>query len=197
MTSSKSKQREAAKRARAALTDHDHRSERVVRHLQGLPEYASARSVAFYVDVRDEVRTRSLLALECRLARDCGQGARIIAVPYCDGPELRLVRIESSDDLAVGKFGILEPRLDLRQKSAVEIDRMDVIIVPGVGFDRTGNRLGYGAGYYDRLLADAGRVTKIGLAYECQLLDHIHCEPFDVRVDYVCVEDKVIDCRAG
>ncbi len=185
----KSEQREEAKRARAALTDHDRRSERITRQLQWLPEYESAESVAFYVDVRDEVRTRPLLAQECQ------QRTRVIAVPYCDGAELRLVQIDSLDDLVFGKFGILEPRTNIRQSSAVEIAGIDVVIVPGVGFDRAGNRLGYGAGYYDRLLVNANRVTKVGLAYGCQLLDEIESEPFDICVDYVCVEDATIDCR--
>ncbi|WP_245525955.1 5-formyltetrahydrofolate cyclo-ligase [Methanocorpusculum labreanum] len=68
-------------------------------------------------------------------------------------------------------------------------------VVPRVGFDRKGHRLGYGAGYYDRFFASHPAIPRIGMAYACQEVDLIPMEAYDARMDYVVTEDEVINCR--
>ena len=188
---SKKQQRSAAQKARAFLPSKDERSELILKSVAELPNYQSSKRVAFYIHVRNEVRTRSLLERELAGRR------REVVVPYCVGDTLRLAQIRSLDDLEIGEFGIPEPRADLRSdlRFAADINSVEAILVPGVAFDRCGNRIGYGAGYYDRLLATANGVTKIGLAFDCQIVDEIASESFDVSVDFVCTEYSCFHCR--
>jgi 5-formyltetrahydrofolate cyclo-ligase len=105
------------------------------------------------------------------------------------GERLRLLLpVVHGDALLVGeaagprrsnRFGILEPAQALR-----EIPPVDVVVVPGVAFDRRNNRLGRGKGYYDRLLATIN-TYKIGVCFGCQLLEHVPHDAHDVRMDRV------------
>jgi len=95
-------------------------------------------------------------------------------------------------DLSTGSYGILEPREELLGlKSTADVE---LCLVPGVAFDQIGNRIGYGGGYYDRLL-DSINGRTVGLAYSFQVLDEIPSEPHDKRVDIVVTEKGIIDCK--
>lgn len=97
-----------------------------------LPEYQSAKTVVFYLDVRSEVRTRHSL-------QDALASGKKIVVPYCiEGNELELFHLESLDELSTGMYRILEPKVELRDVPAKRVDVIDVdlIMVPGVAFDR-------------------------------------------------------------
>jgi 5-formyltetrahydrofolate cyclo-ligase len=164
----------------------DELSRRILERVFNLAEYDVAKTVLFYIDARSEVRTRP--AIGQALASE-----KTIAVPYCVGDELELFRLASMDELAPGAFGVLEPKPELRPAAKrVEAGDLDLVIVPGVAFDRRGGRLGHGAGYYDRLLrrrrADA---ATIGLAFERQVFDEIPMAPHDVRMDVVVTETSV------
>ena len=82
--------------------------------------------------------------------------------------------------LELGAFHIEEPTGD----NTVSPEEIELVVVPAVAYDRQGNRLGRGKGFYDRLLATT-RATKIGVAYEFQIVDEIPCEPHDVKMDMV------------
>ena len=88
--------------------------------------------------------------------------------------------------LALGSFHIEEPT----GNDCSDVDDMEMIVVPAVAYDRRGNRVGRGKGYYDRLLATS-RARKVGVAYDFQLVDEIDAEPHDVRVDVV-ITDRVM-----
>lgn len=145
----------------------------------------------FYVDARGEVATRE--AIEDALRSD-----KKMYVPYCEGDDLAAFRLRSFDELARGAFGIWEPRQELRSanESAMHLDHIDVVFVPGVGFDRLGHRIGSGRGYYDRFLPRlrAGAV-RVGLAFACQLLERLPVEPHDVPLDWVVTEDGALNVR--
>ncbi len=136
---------------RQAQENKDELSQTICRKFAELPEYAAAKTVMFYVDVRAEVRTRHYLptALE--------HNKRIV-VPYCVEGELELFHLERMDELAIGMYKILEPKAgaagNCRQKK-IDVAELDLIMVPGVAFDRTGARMGHGFGYYDKLLEHA------------------------------------------
>lgn len=183
----KTELRRAALGARRAVMNPEALSRRIWARLEGLAEFAAARTLLVYLDVRNEVRTRFRLAE--LLASD-----RRIVVPYCDGKRLRLVQLRDPAELEPGAFGVLEPTAELRARAErrVEPAEVDLVIVPGVAFDRRGGRLGHGQGYYDRLLAELRPdAARIGLAFACQIVASVPLETHDVRVDAVVTEDAV------
>src|SRR3954447_6743751 len=140
--------REEAHARRNAQPDKDALSRVICEKFAALPEYAAARTVLFYVDVRSEVRTRDYLATALT------HGKKIV-VPWCnDRGELELFHLGSMDELALGMYRILEPLPELRRLPAkqVQVEELDLVMVPGVAFDRRGARMGHGKGYYDKLL---------------------------------------------
>jgi 5-formyltetrahydrofolate cyclo-ligase len=176
--------REQAHAARNALAEKDELSRLTCERLVGLPEYQSAKTVMYYVDVRSEVRTRNYLQTAL------GHGKRIV-VPYCVDDELETFLLTDMNQLAVGMYKILEPRPELRTiaELKVAVDDLELIIVPGVAFDREGGRLGHGKGYYDKLLEHAKLSTPlVALAFECQLFPHIPMQEHDIFMDKVVTE---------
>jgi 5-formyltetrahydrofolate cyclo-ligase len=142
-----------------------------------------------YVDARSEVRTRRLLPIARR------QGKRTV-VPYCVGDRLEVLSLKDVDELTLGTFGILEPKMELRDSPArrVEPAELDLVVVPGVAFDRTGGRLGHGKGYYDRFLRTVrSDATLVGFAFECQLFPSIPMQAHDVPVHKVITEKSVYE----
>ncbi len=182
--SKKQEIRKAAHENRKQQTDKDGISQVIVERFMGLPEYAAADSVMFYIDVRDEVRTRHSLPAAIL------SGKRVI-VPYCVDGELELFHLESMDELALGMYKILEPKSELRDVASkrCQAQDLDLIMVPGVAFDKHGGRTGHGKGYYDKLLQHARADTPlIALAFECQLFPEIPCEDHDIYMDKVVTE---------
>lgn len=92
------------------------------------------------------------------------------------------LHLAHDDDLAEGRFGIREP---LPSAPAIDPRAVDVVLVPGVAFDETCHRLGYGGGYYDRLLPRLPHALRVGLAFDEQVVAELPCEEHDIRVDMV------------
>jgi 5-formyltetrahydrofolate cyclo-ligase len=188
--------RRAAYDARNAQPDKDRVSEAAVANLMELPEYQAARAALWYVDCRSELRTRH--ALPQALA-----GGKQIIVPYCTVDEagenkLELWRLESLDELVVGKWKILEPPRERWDELGrkFQADQLDIVVVPGVAFSRGGGRLGNGQGYYDRLLQSVRpNCPLVGLCYECQLFDNLVVGPHDIFMDKVVTERGTYDGR--
>ena len=184
--------REQAHANRNAQENKDELSRQIVRQFMALPEYQAAKTVLFYLDVRSEVRTRH--SLEEALA----SGKKIV-VPYCvEGELLELFHLESMDELSVGMYRILEPKAELRTLSAkqVQVEDIDLIMVPGVAFDRRGGRTGHGKGYYDKLLEHARPDTPlVALAFECQMFPEIPMQEHDVFMDKVITEQAIYPGR--
>lgn len=176
--------------ARRALSDSERaaRSEAVCRNVAALSEYAQARSILFYMPIRGEVDVTPLLAEALRRGKRC-------ALPRCaEGRSLRLFTVtDLGRDVAPGTWGIPEPA----GAGAVECtnERFSVILVPGVAFDRRGARIGYGAGYYDRLLRQAEGSLAVAPAYAFQVLDALPCCDWDRPVDRIVTEEAILDCR--
>lgn len=177
--------RTQAHAARNAQPDKDETSRRILARFLSLPEYQAARTVLFYVDARSEVRTRHDLP-------DALTHGKKIVVPWCnDQGQLELFHLESMEELSVGMYKILEPKTELRLLPAkqVAVAELDVVMVPGVAFDRRGGRMGHGKGYYDKLLEHARPNTPlVALAFECQLFDEIPMAAHDVFMDRVLTE---------
>lgn len=185
--------REQARKARVAQPDKDAVSGKILDRATELPEYRSANCVMFYVDAGSEVRTRHRLgaALET---------AKTVVVPYCivETNTLQLFRLEAMSELVEGAYKILEPREELRASPGKRVtpDMLDLVLVPGLAFDRGGGRMGQGKGYYDRLLGGVRADAKlVALAYACQLVDTVPVDSHDVYMDLVVTEDEIIRGR--
>jgi len=159
-------------------------------HIRGtlfsLPEFLSAKTVLFYASFRSEVETLSLIRASLAMGKK-------VLLPHVDTKNsvLTLYEIKNMNELAPGYMGIPEPNLP-DERYAV-IDDADLALIPGAAFDLSGNRLGYGAGYYDNLLSGRSRrMPIIALAYDEQLVDSIPAEKHDVRVDIIVTDIRVI-----
>ena len=164
----------------------DEISSQMLATFMNLPEYESANTVKFYIDVRDEVRTRNDLPAALK------SGKKIV-VPYCVDGELELFHLEDMAELEIGMYKILEPRKELREvnSKSVDVKELDLIMVPGVAFDSMGGRTGHGKGYYDKLLQHARPETPlVAIAFECQMFDEIPVESHDVYMNKVVTEKQ-------
>jgi 5-formyltetrahydrofolate cyclo-ligase len=108
--------------------------------------------------------------------------------------ELRLYEIKELSELSAGYMGIPEPAVTEDRER--DINDVTLVIMPGAAFDPKGNRLGYGGGYYDRLLSRLRRkIPLVALAYEEQLVDSLPAGPHDIRVHMIVTDRRVIHCR--
>ena len=158
----------------------------IKQRLLALPEFLSARSVLFYASFRSEVETSGIIR------ESLSMGKRAI-LPKVDkeNHRLQLYEIKSISELTKGHMGIPEPFLSAEREALLE--DIDLVVIPGAGYDYAGNRLGYGGGYYDKLLSGKKKNTPIiALAYEEQIVDAIPAEKHDVRVDMIVTDQRVI-----
>lgn len=188
----KQQQRKAAYAAREAQPDKDRHSAEICRRFVSQSWYQSAQTVLWYVHIRSEVRTLPALQQQCA-------GQKRIVVPYCTLDEsgnncLGLWRLQQVDELLPGMWNIPEPPLERR----LETDRwvspveLDVVMVPGLAFDRQGGRLGNGAGYYDRLLSQlSDKTVLVGVGYQSQIFPEVIMQSHDVYLDYVLTEQAL------
>ena len=125
------------------------------------------------------------------------RGLRVVVpVTLVNERRLLLAEFEGPETLVTGPFGIPEPRPEGRK--IVDLARVDALVIPGVAFDEHGNRLGWGAGFYDRLLEGARPdVPIIALAYEGQIVPAVPPEGHDVRMSVIVTEQRVIRVRAA
>lgn len=184
--------REQAHANRNAQANKDELSQTICAQFMALPAYAAGQTIMFYIDVRSEVRTRH--SLPAALA----SGKKII-VPWCNEQgELELFHLSHMDELAVGMYKILEPKAELRTlpEKQCRPEDLDLVMVPGVAFDRRGARMGHGKGYYDKLLQHARLTTPlVALAFECQLFPEIPTAPHDIFMDAIITEAAVYEGR--
>ncbi len=163
-------------------------SRAILTQVQALPGWDRVRTVLLYLPVRGEVDTWPLF--EWILARGCQT-----LLPCCRKNEpgcMDFFKVTSPKELVPGMFNIPEP--DTKQCTLIEHPEPDMVILPGVGFDRRGYRLGYGGGYYDRFLARHAVESALimGLGFSCQIVDDLPHDPWDQRVDLVVTEEEMI-----
>lgn len=161
-------------------------SDQAQQNLLNLEEFSRSECIALYSPVHQEIDTSRILQASF------SAGKRALYPAVCDR-EMVLRQVDHLEQLSLGCFGILEPCDSGRDHLA---DEPDLIIVPGVAFDRGGHRIGYGQGFYDRFLRHPGlRSTLVGLCHDFQLLDHdLPAEPHDVRMDIIVTERRIIRC---
>ncbi|MBD5290875.1 MAG: 5-formyltetrahydrofolate cyclo-ligase [Bacteroides sp.] len=165
--------RRKVKALRAMLLDHEREqaAEEVFAHLEQTAAFLMSDRILMYHSLPDELSTHRFL--------NKWASRKKFYLPRVNGVDLEILPYDEQR-LELGSFHIEEPT----GSDTVGIDEIEMVVVPAVAYDRLGNRLGRGKGYYDRLLADT-RATKVGVAYDFQLFDVIPSEPHDVRMDLV------------
>lgn len=149
-----------------------------------LPEFLSAKRIAFYLPSDGEIDLTSLLDL----ALERGQECYLPVIHPVRKEQLLFVRFFAGDTLKANRWGILEPQF--QGNNHVKAQTLDLVLVPLVGFDEQGGRLGMGQGFYDRAFAfkrssQRKRPVLIGVAHECQKLEAIEMQDWDVVMDKI------------
>lgn len=148
-------------------------SAEILAALEAHPAFRAATTVLLYHSLKEEVDTHEFIRKWSREKR--------ILLPVVVGDDLELRLYTGPEDLKPGAYGIEEPTGELFTDYA----DIDFIVVPGVAFDRNGNRLGRGKGYYDRLLPRIPSAYKAGICFPFQLVEEVPAEPFDIRMDEI------------
>jgi len=162
-------------RRRLSVREQEEAAQTVAARATAFEPYKKARTVMAYIACRGE------LSLEY-VIRDAFESGKTLLLPRCETPGIMTARkVRSMDDLMLGTYGLLEPKTDC---PVCEPERIDLIFVPGVAFDRAGRRLGQGGGYYDRFLEKSGAV-RAGICHEFALIDTVPHEAHDQMMDSV------------
>ncbi|AYO31526.1 5-formyltetrahydrofolate cyclo-ligase [Biomaibacter acetigenes] len=169
-------------RSELAAEDIIEKSAKIMSRLFSLSEFRGAKTIMFYVDAGNEVKTRD------GLTKALSEGKRVVVPKVKKGYGLLAIEIKSLDELSPGTFGILEPA----GEKGISPEEIDLVVVPGVAFDKRGNRMGYGAGYYDSFLPKLRpEVKKVAVAFEIQVTDSLPAEEHDVKMDLIITENTI------
>ena len=181
--------REQVKQTRRAMSKAEvrRRSALVARRLIELDAFRRAQGVMLYLPVRNEVDPTLAVT-------QCLNDGKTLGLPRMDYAHDRIV-VHRVDDLTrqlvLGRMRLVEP--DPAKTEPLPLDEIDLVVVPGLAFDREGNRLGWGRGYYDAFLAGLGsRVCRVGLAYAFQIVEAIEHDGHDMPMDYVVTDETTL-----
>lgn len=152
-----------------------------MQRLEATTLFREAQCIALYYPLWGEVDTSSLL--ERWYQQKC------LLLPVVVDDDLIFRKYNGKSSMQVGEYGILEP-IDINSKAA--LPAMDLIVVPGIAFDKQLNRMGRGRGFYDKLLNSETQSVKLGLCFDFQLKEIIPVEPFDVSMDLVVTDQQVL-----
>lgn len=174
------------KRDAQVLSEINRKSRIIIEKLISTDEYRRAKFIFVYVSFGSEVNT-------CEFIKKALKSGKRVGIPLTDIKKREMICSEIKDfemELEPKTFGILEPRNEHIRK--VGIDKIDLVIVPCVAFDRKCFRVGYGGGFYDRFLKKLKPyVSTIGLAYELQIIDSISIDEHDMPLNVVITEENV------
>lgn len=148
-------------------------SERIMQELATDVHFQRAKTVLLYHSLCDEVNTHQFLEEWCMRKQ--------LLLPVVVGDNLELRCFHGAHEMKMGAFGIAEPTGTLFTDYA----KIDFVAVPGIAFDKNGNRLGRGKGYYDRLLPQLTNAFKAGICYPYQVVDEVPVEAYDVKMDRI------------
>ena len=146
----------------------------IIEQLLSHPKVLSSKSIILFHSLPDEVFTHSLIDTLY------SQGKRVLLPKVVSPTEMTLHEYHGPNSLSLGAFGILEPNNEVTDKVNASL-----AIIPGVAFDKDGNRLGRGKGYYDRLLPNLMPIYKIGVCFPFQFLDNIPHDLHDISMDEI------------
>lgn len=140
---------------------------------------AAGQTLALYAAKGTEVETQAIAAYAVR------RGLALVYPRVVDGTRTLTFHEVTQDELVVAHFGIREPRADV---PPIALDRIAAFVIPGLAFDRDGARIGWGFGHYDATLVAAPGALRIGVAFDCQILDHVPRDAHDVAMNIIITE---------
>lgn len=158
----------------------DELSSQAMVRLEKCDFFKKAHCIALYHAIPGEVQTHTFI--------EKWKEKKRILLPVIIGDTLKLKVYAGIESLTAGSFGILEPD---RNAPGVHPREVELIVIPGLAFDRKGNRMGRGKGYYDRMLTEI-TATKIGLCFDFQLVDEVPTESFDQTMDVIVTDHELI-----
>ena len=159
------------------------KSNKIKNNLFNLTQYKNSKTIMFFVSFKSEVDTHNMIGEALK--------NKTIVIPKVVSHEIEPSVIIDFDNLVPGKFGILEPIEAMK----IANKNINLILVPGIVFDKKGHRIGYGFGFYDKFLAKVPKAIKIGLAFDFQFVDQIPAEMHDVHVHLIVTEKRVVEFR--
>lgn len=159
------------------------KSDKIKKRLLALDKFNKSRVINCYLSNDNEADTLNLIRKFEKI--------KTFTIPYIIDGKLEASKFQSVE-LKKGEFGILEPS----NPNKFPKEKIDVFIIPGIAFDKKGNRIGYGRGHYDRFIKES-QATTVGLAYDFQIVDAIPAERHDIKLNYIVTETKIIKCENG
>ena len=168
------------------------KDKKIKEKLLNLTEYKNANILLLFASFRTEVETLEIIL-------ETLKKGKIVILPKVDRKHKKLIlyKIDNINELQPGYMGILEPKPAADKKVSKEI--LDFILVPGVAFDENGGRIGYGGGYYDRLISNIkNRPPLVAVAYEEQIIKKVPLFKHDIKVDKIVTDTRIIEiCSNG
>ena len=177
-----------SERERAALCDS------IREQLCKTSAYKKSGCIFTYISMKSEVDTRKMI-------RQAWQDGKRVFSPKVEGKGMEFLEIFSMEGLVESKFGVLEPNGEKQSLRpgliSKKLKETKLMLIPGLAFDLSGNRIGYGAGYYDRYLAKHSEeeFVKIALAFDFQVMDQIASYDNDIKVNGIITPTRVIQCK--
>lgn len=183
----KSELRKALRERRRALSrqEQEKAAQDAAALLAGFLPYREAKTVMAYIACRGELSLAPAI-------EDVLKQGKTLLLPRCDAPGVMTARrVGSLKELVPGAYGLLEPAED---SEIIAPQQIDLILVPGVAFDRSGGRIGQGGGYYDRFLPGAGAL-RVGVCHDFALLERVPALAHDMRMDRILTPQMLLACK--
>lgn len=156
------------------------------RNILNMAAYKNAGTIFAYLAFGSEVNVDGVII-------NALQSGKTVCVPFITGAHtMQAVKISSMESLCTGAYGI---RTAPEGAEPVFPQDIDMVLVPGLGFDLKGGRMGMGAGYYDRFLPQCANAVKTGITYDILLRGKIICDEHDVLMNYIITESQAAKCR--
>lgn len=157
------------------------KSEKIQARLFAFDKYLNAKTVMLFMSAFKEPSTDNII-------RDSLSRGKKLVIPVSDTETETIIPsyINGFEDLQKGAYGILEPK----KIQPADISDIDFFLVPGIVFDKNGNRIGFGKGYYDKILTQSN-AEKCALCYEFQLLDKIPSDLHDIKMNTIITEENI------
>lgn len=179
--------RQINKQKRASMNEEDvkKKSSDAAKLFLSSPQYKNSKCIMLYMPLGNETDTKDILQSALsdnkKIVYPVTDAERGVITPY---------EVSETTEFEKGAFSVLVPK----NAEKADVKKIDVVIVPGIAFDKNGNRVGFGKGCYDKFLRNL-RVIKIGYCYEYQICHKINRDEFDVLMDYIITEKEMIDCK--
>ena len=182
-----------ARRSELPLEEREEKSAKIADLVIGLEAFEKSDKVLLYAPIRGEVETEKIYRSARLLGKD-------VYYPRVQGKEMEFYLVNETIEYEMSRYGIKEPKPESTIAYEPKVSDRVFVVIPGAAFDREGNRIGYGGGYYDKYLhwlkgrLPSEQICKVAVAYECQMVEtgNIEKELYDVQMDYILTEVEEI-----